>query len=131
MHTDVSHYSRYKNINDTFNLYLNEAAEHKMRIPAVNWQLLVAPNPNVENLNCQSEEVVYAIKCSICKAMHVGETSRKLHERFTEHTSNINAKKSGPVAKHFNEICPNMDFLTITPLDKSKGNYQTIHGPSR
>ena len=30
---------------------------------------------------------------------------------------NINTKKSGPVAKHFNEICSNMDFLTITPLE--------------
>ena len=51
------------------------------------------------------------------QAMYVGETSRKLHKRFTEHRSNINTKKSGPVAKHFNEICPNMDFLTITPLE--------------
>ena len=49
--------------------------------------------------------------------MYVGETNRKLHERFTEHRANINTKKSGPVAKHFNEICPNMDFHTITPLE--------------
>ena len=40
------------------------------------------------------------------------------HELFTEHRSNINTRKSGPVAKHFNEICPNMDFLTITPLEQ-------------
>ena len=44
-------------------------------------------------------------------------TSRKLHEQFTEHRSNINTKKSGPLAKHFNEICPNKHFLTITPLE--------------
>ena len=31
--------------------------------------------------------------------------------------SNINTKKSGHVAKHFNEICSNMDILTITPLE--------------
>ena len=55
--------------------------------------------PLKENLNCQSERIVYAIKCSNCKAMYVGETSRKLRERFTEHRSNINTKKSGPVAK--------------------------------
>ena len=41
----------------------------------------------------------------------------KKHERFTGRRSNINTKNSGPVAKHFNEICPNMDFLTITPLE--------------
>ena len=61
--------------------------------------------------------LVYAIKCSNCKAMYVGETSRKLLEQFTEHRSNINTKKSGPVAKHFNQICPNMNFLTITLLE--------------
>ena len=45
------------------------------------------------------------------------ETRRKLHEQFTEHKSNLNTKKSGLFAKHFNEICTNMDFLTITPLE--------------
>ena len=35
---------------------------------------------------------------------------------LVEHRLNINTKKTCPVAKHFNEICPNMDFLTITPL---------------
>ena len=49
--------------------------------------------------------------------MYVGKTIRKLDEQFTEHRSNINTKKSGPVAKHFNEICLNMDFITITPLE--------------
>ena len=36
--------------------------------------------PLKENLNCQSEGVVYVIKCSNCKAMYVGETCRKLQE---------------------------------------------------
>ena len=49
--------------------------------------------------------------------MYVEETSRKLYERFTKHRSNINTKKSDPIAKHFNKICPNMDFLKITPLE--------------
>ena len=52
-----------------------------------------------ENLNYQSEGEVYAIKCSKCKAMYDGETSRKLNERFTEHKSNINTKKSGTLQK--------------------------------
>ena len=66
----------------------------------------------------RKEQYLLKKKCSNCKAMYVGETSRKLHayERFTEHRSNINTKKSDPVAKHFNEICPGMNFLPITPL---------------
>ena len=31
--------------------------------------------PLKENLTCQSEGVVYALKCSSCKAMYVGENS--------------------------------------------------------
>ena len=51
------------------------------------------------------------MKCLNCKAMCAGETSRKLHERFTEHRSNIKTKKSSPVAK--------------------QENTEHIHGPSR
>ena len=29
----------------------------------------------------------------------------------------LKQKKSGPVAKHINEICPNLNFLTITLLE--------------
>ena len=59
--------------------------------------------------------------------MSVGETSRKLNERFTEHRSNINTKISGPVAKHLNEICPNMDSLKITPLDLNNIYFTAIY----
>ena len=81
--------------------------------------------PLKENLNCQSERVVYAIICSNCKAMYLGETSRKLQERFTEHRSNINTKKSGPVAKHLKKSAHIWTFLQLPHLNMSKGKDQT------
>ena len=41
--------------------------------------------PLREILNSKSKGVVFAIKCSNFKAMHVGETGRKIHEQFTEY----------------------------------------------
>ncbi len=73
--------------------------------------------PLSDNLTCKSERVVYAISCSNCNAIYVGQTRRKLHERFTEHRATIRNKKPCPVSDHFNKSCPNMDFIKITPLE--------------
>lgn len=48
---------------------------------------------------------------------YVGETSRKLHERLTDHRSDINTNKTTPVASHFNDICPSIDYLKIVPIE--------------
>ena len=70
-----------------------------------------------ENLNCRSEGVIYLIQCSNCDMKYVGETSRKLHERLTDHRSDINTNKTTPVASHFNDICPSIDYLKIVPIE--------------
>ena len=72
--------------------------------------------PLRETLTYQIQGIVYDIKCLNCKAIYVGETSRKIHERFIEHRSSINTEKLSPVAKYFNVICPSLDILTITIL---------------
>ena len=74
--------------------------------------------PLKENLNCKSENVIYAIKCSNCQSMYVGETTQKLHERINQHRSTIRTEQNCPVAHHFTKICPNINFLTVTPLEK-------------
>ena len=50
------------------------------------------------------------------------------HERFTEHRTNINTKKSGPVANHFHEICPNSSFVQLPHLNLSKKIPDTFKG---
>jgi len=45
-----------------------------------------------QNLNCKSTNIIYLITCKQCNIQYVGETSRSLAARFTDHRSNINIK---------------------------------------
>lgn len=54
------------------------------------------------NVNCQSSNLVYCIKCKICKVEYVGQTKRILKERINEHISSMkNAYKKTEVSRHF------------------------------
>ena len=50
--------------------------------------------------------------------MYVGETTRKLHERMNQHRSTIRTEQDCPVAHHFTKVCPNPNFLMVTPLEQ-------------
>lgn len=52
---------------------------------------------------CTTANVVYAITCSACGMVYVGETKRRLADRFREHRRDvINHNRKSPVAIHFN-----------------------------
>ena len=54
------------------------------------------------NFSCVSEGLVYVIECKKCGSLYVGETGRKLGDRFREHRRNvINRKIENEVASHF------------------------------
>ena len=57
----------------------------------------------VGSMNCRSNNIIYLITCSKCNIQYVGETSRCLSERLTDHRSNIKQKKITPISIHFNE----------------------------
>lgn len=80
--------------------------------------------PLKENLDCRTEGVIYAIRCTNCDLLYVGQTSRTLHDRLTEHRSNISTNKLTTIATHFNDVCPNIEFLSIVPLEHVP---RTIH----
>ena len=42
-----------------------------------------------DSFNCQSENVVYCITCRRCTSMYIGETGRRIRERFSEHLRSI------------------------------------------
>ena len=71
-----------------------------------------------DNLNCQSEGVVYVIECKNCEIRYVGETCAKLKDRMNQHRSDINRKTDTTIATHFTRICPNINFLQVTPVEK-------------
>ena len=74
--------------------------------------------PLKHKMNCQSASIIYAIQCKSCKMQYVGESSRTVHERLTNHRSDIKTQKPTPVAEHFNnDTCGGLQSLTITPLE--------------
>ena len=60
--------------------------------------------------DCTAAGVVYAITCQRCYKLYIGETSRRLSDRFGEHLCSVEGFKQNPryqgggfpVAEHFN-----------------------------
>ncbi|XP_063952133.1 uncharacterized protein LOC129255387 [Lytechinus pictus] len=56
------------------------------------------------SFKCTTRNVVYAIRCSRCSKLYIGETKRRLADRVTEHLRSIRLNTPGlPVATHFNQ----------------------------
>jgi hypothetical protein len=66
--------------------------------------------PIVHRLSCESSKVVYLISCLKCDMKYVGETSRSLRERISEHLRSISRCLPTPVAQHFTTRCQLDDF---------------------
>jgi hypothetical protein len=68
-------------------------------------------------LTCDSKNIVYLIECKRCGEQYIGETSKTLRARLTDHISNINRYNDTSVAQHFNQF--NHDGVTdiqVTPV---------------
>ena len=55
-----------------------------------------------QNVDCNTNNVVYLLECNKCKKQYVGETKRKFIVRFKEHLADIRHNRDTPVAKHYN-----------------------------
>ena len=42
-----------------------------------------------DHFTCTSANVIYCITCTLCKKLYIGETGRRLGDRFREHLRNI------------------------------------------
>ena len=65
------------------------------------------PNRSVkvtDHFTCISTNVIYCITCTLCKKIYIGETGRRLADRFCEHLRDVeknNTDASKPVARQF------------------------------
>ena len=75
-----------------------------------------------DTLDCKSRNIVYLINCKKCKKQYVGETSRQLADRLSNHKSDIKLKKDTPIALHFNEKEHTIHHLSITPIEQIRTN---------
>ena len=58
-----------------------------------------------DHFTCTSADVIYCIICTYCKKLYIGETGRRLDERFREHLCDVERNDkdaSKPVARYSN-----------------------------
>ena len=55
-----------------------------------------------QNVDCNTNNMVYLLECNKCNKQYVGETKRKFIIRFKEHLADIRHNRVTPVAKHYN-----------------------------
>ena len=67
-------------------------------------QTLETPGGQIEvqeRFTGTSSDLVYIISCRACHLCYIGETARRLGDRFREHQRSVRSNKDLPVAKHF------------------------------
>ena len=68
-------------------------------------------------IDCNCKNIVYLIECKRCEEQYVGETSKTLRARLTNHISDINRYCSTSIAEHFNQFDHDgVSDLQITPV---------------
>eukprot|EP00061_Rhincodon_typus_P017669 g46463.t1 len=66
---------------------------------------------------CTFANEVYCICCSLCGLLYIGETKRKLGDRFVEHLCWVRDKRQHlPVTNHFNSPSNTLDDMSVLGL---------------
>ena len=71
-----------------------------------------------------SANVIYCITCTLCKKLYIGETGRRLGDRFREHLRDVekdDKDASKPVARHFNLPNHSKEHMSICGLSLHQG----------
>lgn len=63
-------------------------------------------------LNCDTENVVYVLRCNLCNMDYIGQTSTPFRIRFNNHKSHVNSLPHLPFSRHMN--LPDHHFGLIT-----------------
>ena len=77
---------------------------------------------------CTSANVIYCITCTLCNKLYIGETGRRLGDRFREHLRDIEKNDkdaSTPVARHFNFPNHSTKHMAICGLSLSLGTRES------
>ena len=81
-----------------------------------------------DRFTCTSANVIYCITCTLCKKIYIGETGRRLGDRFRQHLRDVERNDkdaSKPVARHFNLPNHFSQHMTICYLSLHQGNTES------
>ena len=81
------------------------------------------------HITCETSNVIYMIQCTKCNLQYIGETKRRLIERFNEHRRPIiNTSSYNPtaVSRHFITGNHTVNHMLLIPLEKLYTNRDSI-----
>ena len=87
--------------------------------------------PIKSNLTCDTKSLIYIIQCNCCNLQYIGETKRRLKDRFNEHRRTIDNPdtKSKPTtaAEHFlSSTNHTANDMQLIPIEKISSNRDSI-----
>ena len=80
------------------------------------------------HFTCTSTNVIYCITCTLCKKLYIGETGRRLGDRFREHLRDVekdDKNASKPVARHFNLPNHSKQHMVVCGLSLHQGSTES------
>ena len=81
-----------------------------------------------DHFTCTSTNVIYCITCTYCKMLYIGETGRRLGDRFRDHLGDVEGNDedaSKPVARQFNLPNHSKRHMAVCGLSLHLGNSET------
>ena len=86
------------------------------------------PNGSVDvndHMTCISTNIIYCITCTKCGMLYIGETGKRLADRFCQHVRDVERNASKPVARHFNLPDHSQDNMTVCGLSLHHGDQES------
>ena len=86
--------------------------------------------PITNNIDCNSKNVLYIIQCDHCSKQYIGETKRRLKDRFNEQRWPVdnpsNISKTTTVSEHFLTNDHSANDITLVPLELIKSYRDSV-----
>ena len=97
----------------------------------VNTSKISGPKRSVkitDRFTCTYANVIYCITCTLCNQLYIGETGRRLGDRFREHLRNVEKNDkdaSKPVVRLFNLPNHSKKHMAICGLSRNLGTTES------
>jgi len=76
-----------------------------------------------QSFDCTSRNIIYAVTCSKCDKLYIGETKRRLGDRFVEHLRYAtNNNRDTPITRHYNDSPHVPSDIRVTGLLHTSGS---------
>ena len=81
-----------------------------------------------DHFTCTSANVIYCITCTLCKKLYIGETGRRLGDRFRERLRDVEKDEnnaSKPIARHFSLLNHSKRQMAVGGLSLHQGSTES------